>query len=320
MVKGLYSVKKSVEFETGQSYLLNESTIGDSPHWDDPARDIIHMINVFQDQMPPPLIAMGQSWGGYPIVQAALYHPRLFTAIVPLEPFIGSGGGRTPANFTYGVTFLMAHRRDKWPSLDTVRKSFLKNPYFAKFDKDVFEKVMENDFRHHPDGGVELITPKMQEVTTMIRKIPSVHSTTGADVESQKEYLGLNNQLAIPGFYRAEPGLIGLEIRKLSCAVLYMFGSESVHMFEGLRVSLLKETGTAPGASGGVKTGMVDSAIVSGSGHPMPLEKPRETAEAMVPWLNRRIRNWGEEVDRVESGEMWTKEVDPRWLKAIPRI
>src|SRR5437868_5724178 len=76
----------------GQSYRLNADTIGDAPHWDDTARDILHLANTFQAEMPPPIVAMGQSWGGYPVLKAALLHPRLFAAIVALEPWVGNGG------------------------------------------------------------------------------------------------------------------------------------------------------------------------------------------------------------------------------------
>ena len=38
----------------GYSYLLNESIIGDEPHWLNPMRDYLHVVNHFQTQMPPP--------------------------------------------------------------------------------------------------------------------------------------------------------------------------------------------------------------------------------------------------------------------------
>ena len=47
----------------GASYLLNEHIIGDEPHWLDSARDMLHMVNTFAAQMPPPIYGIGQSWG-----------------------------------------------------------------------------------------------------------------------------------------------------------------------------------------------------------------------------------------------------------------
>jgi pimeloyl-ACP methyl ester carboxylesterase len=309
---------READANLGQSYLLNEEVIGDSPHWDDAARDLIHMINVFQHQMPPPLIAMGQSWGGYPIVHASLSHPRLFTAIVPLEPYLAGGAGKG-SNFTQGVTILMAKRRDRWRSMTEVRRIFENNPYFAAFDRDVFERVMENDFRALEDGSVTLITPKAQEVATMVRKKPSP-GENGSALESSKEYHGYLEQQAISGFYRAEPSTAAARIKDLVPAVLYVYGSASQYMFLGLRTLLIEQTGIAPGANGGVKGGKVAFVVVPGSGHPMPLEKPQETAEVMVPWIRDQIKRWDQELKEVSSGPFWSKQVDPTWLTALSKI
>lgn len=45
------------------SYLLNQDIIGDEPHWLDSVRDMLHMVNLFAAQMPPPIYGIGQSWG-----------------------------------------------------------------------------------------------------------------------------------------------------------------------------------------------------------------------------------------------------------------
>src|ERR1700749_1992219 len=79
-----------ISISPGQSFLLNKHIIGDEPHWDDTARDTLHMINTFPAEMPPPLVCMGQSWGGSPAVSTALLHPRLFAAVTALEPFLAS--------------------------------------------------------------------------------------------------------------------------------------------------------------------------------------------------------------------------------------
>jgi pimeloyl-ACP methyl ester carboxylesterase len=302
----------------GQSYLLNEDAIGDSPHWDDTARDIIHMINVFQDEMPPPLIGIGQSWGGYPIVQAALYHPRLFTAIVPLEPYLAGGRGDAD-NFSSAVTILMAHRRDHWNSLAEARSKLLANPYFAAFDKEVFERVMKHDFRHLPDGSVELVTPKAQEVATMVRLIPPKASDDGADYESRRESRDEKLE-ALTGFYRPEPGKTEQTVAELLPPTLYVWGQNSSLKETNLRQFLMKKTGTAPGANGGEREGMVESAVVPGATHPMPLERPRETAETMVPWIQKQIQRWDKDVEESMKGTVWTRKVNPRWLEAMSKI
>ena len=42
----------------GDSYLLNETTIGDDPHWLDSSRDMLQMVNHFKELMPQPLFAI----------------------------------------------------------------------------------------------------------------------------------------------------------------------------------------------------------------------------------------------------------------------
>lgn len=57
----------------------------------------------------------------------------------------------------------------------------------------------------------------------------------------------------------------------------------------------------------------------AGAGHPMPLEKPRETAVAMVPWLEKQIQEWSNET-RAEKGKFWTKAIDPVWMEKISKL
>jgi pimeloyl-ACP methyl ester carboxylesterase len=254
--------------------------------------------------MPPPLVGMGQSWGGY--------------AIVPLESYLAGGAGQA-TKYSTSATKRMAKRRDKWKSIEEARQLFAKNPYFAAFDKEVFERVMKHDFRTLPDGSVELTTPKAQEVATMVRLNPSPESE-GHDFESRKDFDGSAEQYAIPGFYRPEPAAIMKRLREITPPVLFLWGSESAHFLVEYRAFLEKNTGIGIGANGGMKNGGVTSVVVKGSNHPMPLEQPQATAEAMVPWIRIQIEKWNKEMDVSLKGKFYTKEVNPLWLKEMSKI
>jgi pimeloyl-ACP methyl ester carboxylesterase len=199
----------------GKSFELNRSIIGDEPHWDDVARDIVHMINVFQERIQPPIICIGQSWGGYPAVSAALLHPRLFAAVVALEPLLITASlSPDQPGFPWTTAKLMARRRDTWKSKEEARTRLLAGAYFQAFDKDVFDKVMETDLRRTGNGEeVTLVTPKAQEVLTMMRLEESEKRRAWTDMT------GRLDQLIGPGFYRAEPAEVAKRLGAVRPAV-----------------------------------------------------------------------------------------------------
>ncbi|KAF2670598.1 alpha/beta-hydrolase [Microthyrium microscopicum] len=312
----------------GQSYVINEEIVGDEPHWDDAARDILHMVNSFQDEMPPPLVAIGQSYGGYPIVQAALIHPRLFTALVALEPML-VGGSSDAFSFAGITTRAMARRRDTWISREEARKALLKNPYYAAFDPAVFEKVMKHDLRDVSSSSsavvsgqtpVTLTTPKMMEVTSMMRIIPSTDDKRPCAKDPDDEGEGAAHIL--PGFYRTEPDIIQHRLGNVRPSVLYVFAENStIPDHVGYQKWLIERTGTGRGGSGGPAAGMVEGAWVKDSGHPMPLEKPKETAKAMTPWLNRQLELWQHDLtEDSKDTRFWTKEINPLWLFKLSKM
>ncbi|KAL8798708.1 MAG: hypothetical protein Q9200_007715, partial [Gallowayella weberi] len=120
----------------GASYILNEEAIGDEPHWYDSSRDLFQMINHFQEHMPPPIIGIGQSWGAVTISTLAVWHPRLFSAIISMEPMFGlayQANVKDEDNVNMQIkrkTSLFVHRKDTWPSREAARKHLLANPYY----------------------------------------------------------------------------------------------------------------------------------------------------------------------------------------------
>ena len=48
----------------GQSGILNEDILGDDPHYNDHARDLLQLINLKREQMPEPIVGVGHSIGG----------------------------------------------------------------------------------------------------------------------------------------------------------------------------------------------------------------------------------------------------------------
>lgn len=114
----------------GASGLLNESLIGDQPSWNDFPRDVLHMVNTFAAQLPPPIVGIGHSYGGHAIIRASLMHPALFRSMIMIDPVIEDQTvfeGNGPAKAS-------ARRVDIWPSQADAEKYFRSRGFYKKWD------------------------------------------------------------------------------------------------------------------------------------------------------------------------------------------
>ncbi|KAI0405092.1 Alpha/beta hydrolase family-domain-containing protein [Xylaria palmicola] len=134
----------------GYSGELNEAALGDDPSWHDHSRDLLHLVNVFRDDMPRPIVGIGHSFGANILAHLALLHPRLLTTLVLLDPTIvalGSaqidGPGTSPARAS-------AFRRDVWPSRDAAVASFRRSPFYQSWDPRVLDSWNRHALRDLP--------------------------------------------------------------------------------------------------------------------------------------------------------------------------
>ena len=287
----------------GASYLLNEDIIGDDPHWLDSSRDMMHMVNHFQELMPPPLVALGQSWGCVTITGLSLMHPRLFACMVFLEPTFATGPNiwkkdrdNRADRFHRGVA--MAKRQDIWPSLAAARERLRATPYYGSFDARVFERVMKYDLRPASaercaevgsSDAVTLATPKAMEVATMMRADPPIDGyPEESDLRNRPDDI---DTTMVQGFYRGE---VVKMYEGLSCilpSTLLVWASKSL-AGSGYAKDTTNRIGIGYGGNGGVATGRVKSVDILDVGHPLPLEKPGVVAEVVSEWLQHEIVNW----------------------------
>lgn len=315
----------------GASYLLNEDVIGDDPHWFDSSRDMLQMINHFQDQMPPPLVGMGQSWGGVYLGMLAVWHPRLFSAIVSMEPMFGLAHFDSEVNARAKMAIkrtasLLVNRKDTWPSREAAREHLLANPYYRAFDPQVFERVIKYDLRDilpksEGDGpstpAVTLTTPKTMETYTILRPDPPLSGFPEAP-----DYRTRTAQdVIVPGFYRGERTYFARQLQYLLPSILYVWGTLSGYANTDYSNSILQQTGIGLGGNGGVATGKVTEVLVEGAHHPIPLEKPAAAAKAIAPWLREQIRTWEEEAERRSKEPPFAnKTFHPEWMARISKL
>ncbi|KAL2843371.1 Alpha/beta hydrolase family-domain-containing protein [Aspergillus pseudoustus] len=317
--------------QQGQSGVLNESIVGDDPSWFDHGRDMLFLLNQFQDQIPQPIIGVGHSMGGMQLSHLALMHPALFEALILVDPVIQ----RQNPSRKYALP--STYRRDLWPSRDEAAKNFQTNKFYRTWDPRVLEKWVEYGLRDLPTNlhpapsnpgsgqpAVTLTTTKAQELFTFLRS-SYVDERSGLPRGVPQEEMHPED---IDGFsfYRPEPAQIFRRLPELKPAVLYIFGNGSDLSSPNARQAKLQTTGAGVGGSGGISRGRVQEVVLS-CGHLVPMERVRESAEASANFIHSEISSW--ESRTLEFQKAWghiphheRTSIDKQWeshIGALPR-
>ncbi|KAK2805147.1 hypothetical protein FQN51_000670 [Onygenales sp. PD_10] len=308
------------------SYTLNESDIGDEPSWLDGAHDTIQLINHFQSRMTVPLIGIGQSWGCVRIALPASWNPRIFQAIILLEPVIETGyyhlqelkePGYTGQ--TRHIAFAVSGMRDSWPDRASAHKAISKLGYYAGADPRVLERAYRHELRDLPDGTVTLSTPKYQQAQLFIRAGPAMAGyPEGYDWATRTA-----ESYASEGFYRGEPAKVKEYLRAVHCPVLYVWSTdESFVSNPKYRARVVGVTGTGVGGGGGKEKGQVHEVFVKAGGHALPFIEPGETARVVAGWLGGEMGpRWErEEEERRDEAPIDPVTVPREWMARIARI
>ncbi|KAF1968314.1 hypothetical protein BU23DRAFT_558549 [Bimuria novae-zelandiae CBS 107.79] len=251
----------------GQSSVLNEDKLGNDPAWLDHSRDLLHMVNTFRSQMPRPIIGVGHSMGGCQLANLSLMHPRLFEALVLIDPVIQRLVS-VPGNV--GPAYASARRRDRWSSRSEAATAMLRSKFYQTWDPRVFERWIEHGLRELPTAlypesdatpgalptaatsepsltpeapnprEVTLKTTKHQEVMTFIR--PNFAFRPGVDTQPSSHLYSDAHPTAVnrrthpdlircetpqAPFYRGESMMVFHQLPFLRPSVLYIFGGLS---------------------------------------------------------------------------------------------
>ncbi|KAF2145633.1 uncharacterized protein K452DRAFT_324555 [Aplosporella prunicola CBS 121167] len=321
----------------GQSGVLNEDKLGNDPSWFDHPLDLLHMVNVFRDEMIRPIVGIGHSLGGNNLVNLALLHPRLMESLILIDPVIQRAAS---VQGNYMPAMLSSRRREVWPSRREAAEAAKKSKFYQSWDLRVLERWLEHGLRDIPTAlfpgtpsttlnseattstPVTLKTTKHQEVFTFLR--PNFR-TIGVEPDIKPELIVTTSHnrdpvghadydptsgLANAPFYRAEPIITFNRLPHLLPSVLYIFGETSTLSRPELRSDKMAVTGVGVGGSGGAPADRVKEVVVKGVGHLIPMEAPKETAQHSTKWLEAEIRVWNErearerkEWDSVPSSE-----------------
>ncbi|EON99861.1 putative toxin biosynthesis protein [Phaeoacremonium minimum UCRPA7] len=318
----------------GQSGILNESKLGNDPSWMDHARDLLHMTNVFRSEMPRPLIGAGHSFGGCIVTNVALMHPRLFTALVMIDPVISKFNTPGPV---YGFLSMRpsAFRRDLWPSRDAAAEGIRRNKFYATWDRRAVDALVRHGFRDtptalYPDekGKATLATTKHHEVFTYYRPTLQGLSADGKRVLDASKLADVNpaELAAYPDypFYRPETALTTEKLPNLRPPVIWLVGGKSNVCGPEQRKEKMDLTGIGIGGSGGVKSGKVKMVVFEEYGHLVAMEIPSKLAQHAASFIAPEIERWREEQQEYER---WARKddrskqtLDDDWIAMINSV
>lgn len=274
--------------------------------------------------MPRPLIGMGHSFGGAIIVNLAYMHPRLFSALVIIDPVISRravlSGPFMPFKTTMGAS---SARRDVWPSRAEAERSVRRNKFYASWDPRAVDKLVEYGYRECPtalypdrkDGEVTLTTTKHMECFTYYRPMnlgPRDPATGKRAYErSAVPDAGIYAD-EYPNFpwYQAAPPQTASRLGELRPGVLWITGKDSTVCTPETNKERMESTGYGWGGSGGAKAGMVKEFVIEGTGHLVAMEKPKAVASQAGVYISQEMARWRreEEVYRKE----WVEGVDDK--------
>ncbi|SMR49041.1 unnamed protein product [Zymoseptoria tritici ST99CH_1E4] len=337
VMKGLEGKGKSVRaiwvadpVNQGESGVLNERILGPDPSWFDHARDLMFLINQFQDEIPHPIVGIGHSMGASHLAHLALLHPRLMDAVVLMDPVIQRGGGGS--NWAAASTY----RRDLWPSRQVAAEKLRSSAALKLWDPRVLEAFIQHGLRELPteqypnrpadskngDVPVTLQTTKAQEVYNYIQPVYHDERLMVPESERHRDFSAEDLALAPDAaFNRSEKIVLHRRLPEIRPSTLFVFGATSEVSSAELRKEKLDITGTGPGGSGGAKAGRVKEVVIQ-CGHLVPLEKPDESGEACARFVSDELDRWKrEEKERWEVEERLTREqrvgINELWKKNI---
>jgi pimeloyl-ACP methyl ester carboxylesterase len=272
--------------------------------------------------MPRPIVGIGHSFGGNQLINLSLFHPRLFTTLILLDPVIQRQG--IHRHDKPSIAQISTFRRDLWPSRAAAAASFNKSPFYKRWDKRVLDRWLQYGLQELPtpvypeissqsnttDIPVTLKTTKHQEVWTFFRPAydlkdyNSINRKTHPDIPLDQFEPNLNHP-----FYRPEVTTTFHKLPFVRPSVLYILGETSDMSLPELRKDKLENTGIGYGGNGGMKEGRVKEVVLKDVGHLVPMEDVEGTAEHTAEWLGVELKRWREDEREWEEAR---KRRDPR--------
>jgi pimeloyl-ACP methyl ester carboxylesterase len=306
---------------SGQSFMRNRNDIGDQHHWYDASRDVVQMVNHFQAEMRPPLIAFGQSWGAGVLTVAAASSPRLFQGVILTEPVFESGyfhnlpkpdESDSISGAGAAIAYSLARRKRHFADRAALEDSFRRTSIWKAYDPRVIELIKKHDYRDLEDGRVELIAPPSQTATYFLNPSPPLPG-----YPENEDYANRTTEANFPpGFYNAQSVVGKRALGDLTCPMLFIWEKNGTFISDKAYRQRLIEAAERSVS----KPGRIQQIDIDG-GHQLALQKPGETAVAVSTWLKTFWGNWLEEERlRVLDAPISAEIVSPALLGRIAAV
>jgi pimeloyl-ACP methyl ester carboxylesterase len=280
------------------SGVLNEPMLGNDPSWYDCARDLLHMTNVFRNDMPRPIIGIGHSFGGTILTHLALMHARLFTSLILFDAVINTIPAMQTSSFN--AIRMSTVRRDTWPSREAAAEGFRRSRFHAAWDPRVLDAWIAHGIRDVPDpaagGKVALTNSRHQEVFTFVRPLyPYIRDDGTVDRAGAPDFDPAVHDKPFQGqslpFYRGEMSTALERLPHVRPSVLWVYGGTSdVNPLPSARSERARACGSGRDGSGGIEAGRVAEIVIEGRGHLFPLEVPGLCAEHTATWIEKEMQ------------------------------
>ncbi|ADO71661.1 alpha/beta fold hydrolase [Stigmatella aurantiaca] len=136
--------------------------------WDDVAGDLIQALEA---QGLEGVVGVGHSLGGVATLLAAARQPRLFRAVVALDPVLLTGRLLLAVR---GLSLLgirgwippasqARRRRERWSSREEAAEKLRGKPLFQRFDPECFQDYIASGLTSTPEGDFRLTIPRAWE-------------------------------------------------------------------------------------------------------------------------------------------------------------
>ncbi|GAA5868095.1 hypothetical protein JCM3774_001019 [Rhodotorula dairenensis] len=281
----------------GDSAVLNDDVLGNAFNWADHGRDLVNVIAYYLDSpdlattgsqagttggaFPRPadnvpaeialldnaplagpgpsrpsdrtyrkrlIVGIGHSLGGGATAFAATACPSLFSSVIFLDPVIVPPELKTPRTMI-SATLAALKRRSTWQTRQDAKEAFLSKPFFRAWDPEVLDGYVRHGLHETNDGQVALKTKPHYEALTFMDPLASASRRACVRLQSLPPTL--------PAHF------------------IFADKDRSVLQEDWIEYIL---TRALPHAT---------STRVEGAGHLVVHEKPKETAQLIVDFLEK---------------------------------
>ncbi|GAA5984293.1 hypothetical protein JCM10908_006129 [Rhodotorula pacifica] len=283
----------------GDSAVLNDEVLGNAFNWADHGRDLVNAIAYYLDSpdvaapgaqanaatgitsLPRPaanvpaelalldnaplsapgpsrpsertyrkrlIVGIGHSLGGGATAFAATACPSLFSSVIFLDPVIVPPELKEPRTMI-NTTVAALKRRATWKTREEAKESFLAKPFFRAWDPEVLEGYVQHGLHETKDGQVALKTKPHYEALTFMDPLASA----------------------------SRRACVRLHTLPTTLPAHFIFADKGRSVLQEDWIDYIL-TQAIPHAT---------STRVEGAGHLVVHEKPRETAQLIVDFLER---------------------------------